>query len=225
MRRTMKRILACVLALAMMLGVLPAVSAAEPPTGTVVLADSNGAAPIYIDRDGADYDGLSLISMAVAEDFGAITGQSSKVCAVATAAEAKNQVLEPGIKDNVVDKIGSESVVIIAGTLEDKLIRDLNLDWDITPSGESFKAPDFERYQIKVVASGSQTRVVVAGADKRGTFYGLFHITQDLGGVSPWIWWADVVPAHRDSLAFSPAELETVSRRPSVNYRGFFFND
>ena len=225
MRRTMKRILACVLALAMMLGVLPAVSAAEPPTGTVVLADSNGAAPIYIDRDGADYDGLSLISMAVAEDFGAITGQSSKVCAVATAAEAKNQVLEPGIKDNVVDKIGSESVVIIAGTLEDKLIRDLNLDWDITPSGESFKAPDFERYQIKVVASGSQTRVVVAGADKRGTFYGLFHITQDLGGVSPWIWWADAVPAHRDTLAFTPAALETVSRRPSVNYRGFFFND
>ena len=91
MRRTMKRILACVLALAMMLGVLPAVSAAEPPTGTVVLADSNGAAPIYIDRDGADYDGLSLISMAVAEDFGAITGQSSKVCAVATAAEAKTR--------------------------------------------------------------------------------------------------------------------------------------
>ena len=224
MRKTMKRILAIAMAAVLLLGVLPAAPAAAAD-GDVVLADQKGAAPIYIDRDGADYDGLSLISMAVAEDFGAITGKTSKVCAVATSAEAKNQVLEPGIKDNVVSKIGSESVVIIAGTLEDKLIRDLNLDWDISPSGESFKAPDFERYQIKVVQSGSQTRVVVAGADKRGTFYGLFHITQDLGGVSPWIWWADVVPAHRDSLAFSAAELETVSRRPSVNYRGFFFND
>ena len=219
-----KRILSVLLALAMLLSVLPAASAHAEPGG-IVLADGAGAAPIYIDRDGGDYDGLSLVSMAVAEDFEAITGSRARVCAVATSAEPQNNVLEPGIKDNIVGRIGSEPVVIIAGTLNDKLIRDLNLDWDITPSGESFKAPDFERYQIKVVTAGSQTRIVVAGADKRGTAYGLFHITQDLGGVSPWIWWADVVPAHRDSLAFSQAELETVSRRPSVNYRGFFFND
>ena len=224
MKHTLKRVLSVLLALAMLLAVLPAASA-QAASGGIVLADQSGAAPIYIDRDGGDYDGLSLIAMAAAEDFEAVTGSRSTVRAVATSAEPRNNVLEPGIKDNIVSKIGSEPVVIIAGTLNDKLIQDLGLDWDISPSGESFKAADFERYQIKVVTSGSQTRVIIAGADKRGACYGLFHITQDLGGVSPWIWWGDVVPAHRDSLAFSAEELEIVSKRPSVNYRGFFFND
>ena len=218
------RTLAALLALVMLLGLAPAPVARAAEDG-IVLADQVKAAPIYIDRDGADYDGISLIAIAAAKDVGAVTGTTPKVCAVATQDTAQNAVLEPEIKDNVVSALGNEDVIIIAGTLEDKLIRDLGQSWSITPSGESFKAPDFERYEIKVLRSGSQTRIVVAGADKRGTIYGLFHITQDLAGVSPWIWWADVVPLHRDVLRFTEQELTTVSRRPSVNYRGFFFND
>ena len=224
MKHTMKRVLALLLALTMVLGLMPAMSAAAAEDA-IVLADSRSAVPIYIDRDSDDYDGLSLVSLAVAGDFEALTGSRSKVYAVATASEAQNLVLEPEIKDNIVNKIGSEAVVIIAGTVNDKLIRDLGLTWDITASGESFKAEDFERYQIQVVEAGGQKRIIVAGADKRGTSYGLFHITQDLAGISPWIWWADATPAKVDKVAFTAEELETVSKRPSVNYRGFFFND
>ena len=169
------RTLAALLALVMLLGLAPAPVARAAEDG-IVLADQLKAAPIYIDRDGADYDGISLIAIAAAKDVGAVTGTTPKVCAVATQDTAQNAVLEPEIKDNVVSALGNEDVIIIAGTLEDKLIRDLGQSWSITPSGESFKAPDFERYEIKV-------------------------------------------------LRFTEQELTTVSRRPSVNYRGFFFND
>ncbi len=225
MRKKMKTLLSLLLALTMVLSSFPVMAAEPAAEGGIILASPSGAAPIYIDRDSADYDGLSLIAIAAAEDFEAVSGQKSEVYAVATASEARNPVLEPEIKDHVVNKLGSESTVIIAGTVNDSLIQSLGLKWDIKASNESFKSEDFERYQIQVVTVGGQTRIVIAGSDKRGTIYGLFHITQDLCGVSPWIWWADVKPAHKDTLAFSRTELETVSKRPSVNYRGFFFND
>ena len=65
--------------------------------------------------------------------------------------------------------------------------------------------------------------IVVAGSDKRGTIYGLFHISELLG-VSPFVDFADVVPARKDSFEFT-TEHNFVSKEPSVKYRGFFIND
>ncbi len=65
--------------------------------------------------------------------------------------------------------------------------------------------------------------VVIAGSDKRGTIYGLFHIS-DLLGVSPLVDFSDVVPATKDEFEFT-AGHSMVSREPSVKYRGFFIND
>ncbi len=169
----------------------------------ILLATEQTAAPIYIDKNGAAYDGLSLIAEAVADDFEALCGS----------------------RPEVVDSEPADGVYIMAGLVDDETIASLGLDWDISPSGGSFKSPDWERYQIKVVNDGAKTKVVVAGADKRGAIYGLFHITQDIFGVSPWIWWGDVKPAHLDTLSATAAQLETVSIRPSVNFRGIFMND
>ena len=162
----------------------------------VILATANNAAPIYIDPNGAAYDGISLIAEAVADDFEALSG-------------ARPEIVETE----------PQSVV------DDEMISSLGLDWEIGPSGNSFKSEDWERYQIKVVTEGDKTKVVVAGADKRGTIYGLFHITQDVFGVSPWIWWGDVRPEPIDTLRATAMQLETVSKRPSVNFRGIFMND
>ena len=65
-------------------------------------------------------------------------------------------------------------------------------------------------------------KIIIIGSDKRGTIYGLFHLSE-LMGVSPLVDWAGVLPAHRDSV-----ELEigvTVTKEPSVRFRGFFIND
>jgi hypothetical protein len=32
---------------------------------------------------------------------------------------------------------------------------------------------------------------VIAGSDLRGTIYGLYDVSEQIG-VSPWYWWADV---------------------------------
>ncbi len=68
-----------------------------------------------------------------------------------------------------------------------------------------------------------QNAIVIAGSDKRGTIYGLFHISELLG-VSPLVDFADVVPAKKECMEFTAAH-NMISREPSVKYRGFFIND
>ena len=169
----------------------------------VVIADQSGAAPIYIDKNGSAYDGLSLIAEAYADDIEALCGK----------------------RPDIVNEEPAKGVYIVAGVVDDELIASQGIDWRITPSGGSFKAEDWERYEIRVKNDGDKTKVIIAGADKRAAIYGIFHITQDIFGVSPWIWWADIKPLHKDTLSATVAELETLSKRPSVNFRGFFMND
>ncbi len=70
---------------------------------------------------------------------------------------------------------------------------------------------------------GVKNLMVIAGSDKRGAVYGMFHISQ-LMGVSPWVYFADATPAKKAEIIFDKS-IETVSKEPSVTYRGFFIND
>ena len=65
-------------------------------------------------------------------------------------------------------------------------------------------------------------KIIIIGSDKRGTIYGLFHLSE-LMGVSPLVDWCGVLPAHREAVELE--EGVTVSREPSVRFRGFFIND
>lgn len=82
----------------------------------------------------------------------------------------------------------------------------------------------WERYHIQIVKNpmkGVKSALVIAGSDRRGTAYGLLHVSE-LIGQNPWCWWADV-PAKKHSKVFISGR-ET-SRTPSVKYRGIFIND
>ena len=65
--------------------------------------------------------------------------------------------------------------------------------------------------------------LIIAGSDKRGTIYGLFHLSE-LMGVSPFVDWCGIKPCHRDKIILE-WNMECVSKEPSVEYRGFFIND
>ncbi len=67
-----------------------------------------------------------------------------------------------------------------------------------------------------------QHRLVVMGSDARGTAYGILELSR-MAGVSPWIWWGDVVPERREKL--STEENFITIQWPSVEYRGIFIND
>ena len=64
--------------------------------------------------------------------------------------------------------------------------------------------------------------LVIAGSDKRGTIYGIYEVSQQIG-VSPWYWWGDVPVTHRDALTLQSGRQ--VYGEPSVRYRGIFLND
>ncbi len=86
-------------------------------------------------------------------------------------------------------------------------------------------AGQWESFVIATVAAplpGVDSAVVIAGSDRRGTAYGVFELSQGIG-VSPWYWWADVTPTHRDNL-FVAAGTRHFGP-PSVQYRGIFIND
>ena len=70
---------------------------------------------------------------------------------------------------------------------------------------------------------GVDRALIIAGSDKRGTIYGLFHLSE-LMGVSPLKDWADVPPPRRNRVTVTGMD-DLISREPSVRYRGIFLND
>jgi hypothetical protein len=83
----------------------------------------------------------------------------------------------------------------------------------------------WESFVIAVVAKpmdGVDYALVIAGSDKRGTIYGIYDLSEQIG-VSPWYWWADVPVRHQDSLFVKAGARE--QGPPSVKYRGIFLND
>ena len=65
-------------------------------------------------------------------------------------------------------------------------------------------------------------QIVVEGHNGRGAAYGLLELSR-MAGVSPWVWWGDVVPERRARLVLD--ETFTYEHTPSVAYRGIFIND
>lgn len=65
--------------------------------------------------------------------------------------------------------------------------------------------------------------LVIAGSDKRGTIYGLFHLSEMLG-VSPFVDWCGLMPPKQEKIELRE-DMACISKEPSVRYRGFFSND
>lgn len=64
--------------------------------------------------------------------------------------------------------------------------------------------------------------IIVEGSNGRGMAYGLLELSR-MAGISPWIWWGDVVPEKKNQLVISKSYLS--EQQPSVAYRGIFLND
>jgi hypothetical protein len=71
-------------------------------------------------------------------------------------------------------------------------------------------------------AKGIAHALVVAGNDRRGTAYGVFELSKQVG-VSPWYWWADVPVVKQKEIYIR--ENITLTDAPNVKYRGLFIND
>jgi len=120
-------------------------------------------------------------------------------------------------------KISDQNEVVIVGTLGksaliDQLISNKKLDVK-TIKGK------WEAHITQVINDplpGVKQALVIVGSDKRGTIYGIYDISAQIG-VSPWYWWADVPVKKQKSLYVIPGKY--TDGEPAVKYRGIFIND
>jgi len=112
---------------------------------------------------------------------------------------------------------------IIIGTLGKSKIIDEMIRQHVIEVGEI--AGKWEATLIQVVKNprtGIDSALVVVGSDKRGTIFGVYELSSQIG-VSPWHYWADV-PIKKCSSMYVVAGRHVISS-PAVKYRGIFLND
>ena len=80
---------------------------------------------------------------------------------------------------------------IIIGSMQTKLIQSLVNAGKLNKKELEGKR---EKYLLQVIdqpMTGVSRALVIAGSDKRGTIYGIYELSRQMG-VSPWYWFADV---------------------------------
>ena len=107
---------------------------------------------------------------------------------------------------------------ILCATLGCSPIADALIAAGKLPQAEMIRGK-WECYAIQKVDGN----LVILGSDKRGTEFGMFELSRYIG-VSPLCYWGDVDPRHQDDILLGD-DLCTVSKEPSVKYRGLFIND
>jgi len=143
------------------------------------------------------FEGIKRIAKKVASDFKKVCGVYPAFLQTVPLTEKSNTV--------IFATLGKSRFV-------DTLISEKKYDSSVI-SGKR------EVFNIKFI----DNTLLVCGSDKRGTIYGMFALSEYIG-VSPLHFWGDVEPRRRKDLKITK-DIETVSKEPSVKYRGFFIND
>jgi hypothetical protein len=114
-------------------------------------------------------------------------------------------------------------LAIIIGTIgQSKVIDQLIKNKKINVAGIAGK---WESTLIEVVKNplpNVDSALVIVGSDKRGTIYGIYELSYQIG-VSPWYYWADV-PVKKSETLYVKSGRHVISS-PAVKYRGIFLND
>lgn len=163
-----------------------------------LLINRDNKVEIYMDAN--DCKGVSYAANALVKDIIKVSGSK----AVLTS--------DAGLKDK--DAAGKPTILV--GTIGhsaaiDQLIRQKRINGNLLKGKR-------EKFIITVVDG----QLVIAGSDRRGTIYGIYELSQQMG-VSPWYDWADVPITHHDSI-FVNKGIYT-DGEPAVRYRGIFLND
>ena len=113
--------------------------------------------------------------------------------------------------------------VLIIGTLgKSEIIDQLAREGKIDASVLKGKWEKFTTQIVDNPFKGIKKALVIAGSDKRGTIYGMYDLSGQIG-VSPWYFWADVPVKKQSELHVIPG-IHT-KEEPKVKYRGIFIND
>lgn len=117
----------------------------------------------------------------------------------------------------------TSAMPIIIGTIgHSKIVDELIKTNQINVAGIAGKWESTLIEVVKKPMPGVDSALVIAGSDKRGTIYGIYELSYQIG-VSPWYYWADVPIKTSAVLYVKPGKHVIAS--PAVKYRGIFLND
>ncbi|MEG1238052.1 MAG: glycosyl hydrolase 115 family protein [Flavobacterium sp.] len=117
----------------------------------------------------------------------------------------------------------AQNFVVIIGTLgKSEIIDQLAKEGKIDANQLRGKCEKFTTQIVENPFKGIKKALVIAGSDKRGTIYGIYDLSNQIG-VSPWYYWADVPIEKQSELHVLPGIHS--QGEPKVKYRGIFIND
>lgn len=171
-----------------------------PDAAVFPLAAGGKVADLVVSGD--DHPGVIRAADDLRRDLFRVTGMTPRLC----------HETEPLSEHAVfIGTIGKSAVI-------DGLIETGRLD----AAGVAGKWESFVVQTVPEPLPGVREALVIAGSDKRGTIYGLYDLSGQIG-VSPWHWWADVPVARREELYIRRGTYK--QGEPTVKYRGIFLND
>lgn len=153
-----------------------------------------------------------------------IDQSDAKVVGISATAFAKDVNLITELTPDILYRPKSDGkAVLVFGTIgQSKLIDHLIETGKIEASSIAGKWESFLIQVVEQPGEGTDRALVVAGSDPRGTAFGIFELSKRLG-VSPWVYWADVLPAKTKELSITLDRV--VVGPPAVKFRGIFLND
>jgi hypothetical protein len=177
----------------------------------LVISETGNGFPLSVNGKSAtltysedDYPGVIRAVNDLKSDMAAVTGKTPEITGDGNGIPRRNYVVLIG----TLEKNPAIDYLVKAGKVQTSEIKG-----------------KWESYSIQVVTDpwpGVKEALVVMGSDKRGTIYGIYDLSAEIG-VSPWYWWADV-PAQKKKSLFVDRETFTQGP-PAVKYRGIFLND
>lgn len=163
-----------------------------------LLLNANNRVEIYMDAN--DCKGVSYAAHALLKDIKTVSGTTATLTSDA-GFQKKADTARPTI---LVGTIGHSAAI-------DQLVKQKRINGNLLKGKR-------EKFIITLIDG----QLVIAGSDRRGTIYGIYELSQQMG-VSPWYDWADVPVEHHDSI-FVNKGIYT-DGEPAVRYRGIFLND
>ena len=163
-----------------------------------LLLNANNRVKIYMDTN--DCKGVSYAAHALLKDIKSVSGATATLTSDAGFLK-KADTARPAI---LVGTIGHSAAI-------DQLVKQKRINGNLLKGKR-------EKFIITLIDG----QLVIAGSDRRGTIYGIYELSQQMG-VSPWYDWADVPVEHHDSI-FVNKGIYT-DGEPAVRYRGIFLND
>ena len=163
-----------------------------------LLLNANNRVEIYMDTN--DCKGVNYAAHALLKDIKSVSGATATLTSDA-GFQKKNDTARPAI---LVGTIGHSAAI-------DQLVKQKRINGNLLKGKR-------EKFIITLIDG----QLVIAGSDRRGTIYGIYELSQQMG-VSPWYDWADVPVEHHDSI-FVNKGIYT-DGEPAVRYRGIFLND